>query len=139
MATFMEVLGRAGVSVPDELLAEVEVPVLSGSQRQGDVSVWPCDRLSSSARGGLVPAVGVAVVRGEATGNTHLLQPDPGSRVWWAPESQDKESVVLGVVTVEGVGWLIHSEEHGANGLAAGSYVLRGKREQADVIRRVAD
>jgi hypothetical protein len=35
--------------------------------------------------------------------------------------------------------YLIHTDEHGANGIGPGTYRLTGKREQADEIRRVAD
>jgi hypothetical protein len=139
MSTFVEVLGRAGVSVPDETIAEIEVPVLSGPQRQGDVGIFPRGPLSDAERDKamIVPPEGVPVVRGEATGNTHLLQPAPGSTVWFA---RRESGVLLGVVeVVGGPAYLIHTDEHGANGLAAGTYVLHGKREQADVIRRVAD
>jgi hypothetical protein len=37
------------------------------------------------------------------------------------------------------VAYLIHTDEHGANGIGPGTYRLTGKREQADEIRRVAD
>lgn len=32
-----------------------------------------------------------------------------------------------------------HTDEHGANAMGPGTYVVRGKREEADAIRRVAD
>jgi hypothetical protein len=34
---------------------------------------------------------------------------------------------------------LIHTDEHGCNTMGPGLYVIRGKRERADEIRRVAD
>ena len=37
------------------------------------------------------------------------------------------------------VAHLIHTDEHGCNAVGPGVYVLHGKREQAEEIRRVAD
>ena len=133
MSTFGAVLAREGVSAVGAL-DEIEVPVLGAPQRQGDVGVFAAPpRLD---RGTLVGAEGVVVVAGEATGNTHVLHAD--GRVWWAPVVDE---LVLGRVVVEpgATGWLIHTDEHGVNGLLPGCYELRGKREQADVVRRVAD
>lgn len=137
--TFTEVLERAGVSVPDATIAEIEVPVLASPQRQGDVGIFPRADLSAAEFDAteLVPGEGVPVVRGEATGNTHLLQPSPGGTVRFG---RRESGVLLGVAVVEGgPAYLIHTDEHGANGLAPGCYEFRGKREQADEIRRVMD
>ena len=138
--TLSEVLARHDIDVADDLLADIEVPVLCGPQRQGDVLIVPRARCGTAemASGVEVGRSGVAVVRGEASGNTHLLDaPDGG--VWWMPAAGG--GVTLGVVhVVEGaVAYLIHTDEHGSNAMGAGSYVLHGKREQADEIRRVAD
>lgn len=142
MRTFAVILDRAGVSVPDVDLADIEVPVLSGVQRQGDVLVIPkalTDKQSALLKP--VPLEGIAVVRGEATGNTHLLHGE--GDVTWAPitDPRDPNAVLLGVLKVakRAVAWLIHTDEHGVTGIGPGSYVLHGKREQADLIRRVAD
>lgn len=136
--TLATVLDWHGVTVADETVAELEVPVLDGTQRQGDVLIVPRGPFSAVERDAsvLVPREGVAVVRGEATGNTHLLHAE-GEVRWLAVG----EGVVLGVVEVASgaCAYLIHTDEHGANGLAPGAYVLHGKREQADEIRRVAD
>jgi len=144
MHTLTTILDRANVSVPDDLLADLVVPVLTGPQRQGDVLIVPRPPLGAAEGSTLhpIPATGVAVVRGEATGNTHLLQPETGCTVLWAPHvATDPADVLLGVLSVPGgaVAWLIHTDEHGANGIGPGTYVLRGKREQADELRRVAD
>lgn len=133
-----EVLALADVAVPDELLADVEVPVLCGPQRQGDVLIVPRSPLTAAERRAAVPVPteGVAVVVGEATGNTHLLHGDGG--VLWACRDS---GLLLGVVEVgeDATGFLIHTDEHGANAFGPGTYVLHGKREMADEIRRVAD
>lgn len=135
--TYSEALHRAGVTVPDPLLADIEVPVLTGMQRQGDVLITPC---APTSGGTDVPAEGVPVVRGEATGNTHLLMVDRGSGVTWQP-TVGGDPLILGVLCVPdgAVAHLLHTDEHGVNAMGPGSYLLRGKREQADEVRRVAD
>lgn len=137
-ATFSDVLGRHNVTVPDQTIAEITVPVLSGPQRQGDIGIFPREPLTPGERSMAVtvPAAGIAVVRGEATGNTHMLSAD--GPVLWLEKSA---GLVLGVIEVapSATGYLIHTDEHGANGLAPGCYRIHGKREQADEIRRVAD
>lgn len=139
MPTFTEVLARHNITVPDATLAELEVPVLTGPQRQGDVFIWPAEAPSSMDGFTAVPREGVAVVFGEATGNTHRLDAD--GPVFWSPARQSAGSLLLGTVLVpEGSqAYLIHDQEHGANGMGPGAYRLVGKREQADQIRRVAD
>jgi hypothetical protein len=136
--TIGSVLGEHDITVPDETLAELEVPVLCGPQRQGDVLIVPRSSLTAAERKQTVPvpAEGVAVVRGEATGNTHLLHGE-GPVVF----SRRDSDLLLGVVEVGdgGTGFLIHTDEHGVNAFGPGCYELRGKREQADLIRRVAD
>jgi hypothetical protein len=81
----------------------------------------------------------VQIVRGEATGNTHWLHrgfDSPGVR--WAAAD---DSLVLGRLSVpEGESaLLIHTDEHGANGIGPGTYALHRKREQAAVVRPVVD
>lgn len=152
--TFEEVLSLAGVSVPAELEAEATVPVLSGPQRQGDIYIVP----ARASRGGTWETVGpegIVLVRGEATGNTHVLHADGPVQFKRAPEIEGE--VILGelVVPAGSIAWLIHTDEHGCNGIGdvnapfsttvtkpgrnAGAYRMHGKREQADTIRRVAD
>lgn len=142
--TFEDALAIAGVEVPEHLIAQAEVPVISDApQRQGDVLIIPTQLLSKGMRPSatemsaakLVPNDGMAVVFGEVTGNTHLLH---GEGVRWLAKSS---GVTLGIVEVpEGCeALLIHTDEHGANAMGPGRYVLHGKREQADEIRRVQD
>lgn len=131
--TYREVLDRHRVEIPAHLVADAEIPVLAGLQAQGDVlivPVRPSAKLSTP-----VPAEGVPVVRGEATGHTHLLT---GEGIGWAPATGTGQ--VLGVVSVPdgAAGFLLHPE-HGANGLAAGCYELRRQVEYADEIRLVHD
>lgn len=141
MTTLTALLAPHGINVADELLADIEVPVLTGPQRQGDVGIFPRPRLGAAELATMtpVPMQGIPVVRGEATGNTHLLQGD--GPIMWAPINARDGDVTLGILHVpEGsVAWLIHTDEHGANGVAPGTYRITGKREQADEVRRVQD
>jgi hypothetical protein len=134
--TYGEVLTGYDVKIPAHLEAQAAIPVLGGLQVQGDVAIIPCR--PSMKQGDAVPPTGVAVVRGESGGNTHLLVAE--GLVTWAPVTGNPSLLDLGVVTVpEGsTAFLLHPE-HGANGLAPGVYILRRQREQADELRLVAD
>lgn len=134
--TYAKVLARHGVEIPPHLEAQAAVPVLSGVQRQGDIIVLPT---APGAEVGVpVPADGIAVVRGEAGGNTHLLVAD--GPVSWRPSTNSGDQAHLGTVTVPdgAAGYLLHPE-HGAQGIAPGTYRIRRQREQADLERLVAD
>lgn len=140
--TYGTALALAGVTVPEHLLAEAEVPILTGPQAQGDLIVVPVAAVAAAAHDldwKPVTGAGVQVVHGEATGNTHWLHAGFDSTgVLWA---RVDEGVRIGYVTVPDgeTAMLVHTDEHGANGIGAGVYAIHGKREQADEIRRVAD
>ncbi len=114
------------------LAAELDIPTIAGLQHQGDVSVIP----AALAAEGLgrpatqVPAAGVAVVRGEAGGHTHLLLASGDVR--YDVHEGAAGDITLGSLEVgEGAtAWLDHPE-HGNTGIAPGRYVLRRKREMA--------
>jgi len=134
--TYADILDRHQIDIPAHLVAQSEVPVLDGRQRQGDVYVRP-ERAGKNV-GVPVPPEGVPVVRGEAGGNTHLLV---GDEVLWAPStSTSPVELTLGVLTVPAgrVAFLLHPE-HGAQGFAPGTYRVGRQREQADEIRSVRD
>lgn len=141
--TLSAALARHNLTAADELLASIEVPVLTGLQRQGDVLICPRPKLGKVELAGMVPvpASGVNVVRGEATGNAHILDAVQGDVRWAAHVARRADDLTLGVLSVgEGaVAHLIHTDEHGCNAIGPGTYVLRGKREMAAEIRRVAD
>lgn len=132
MNTLIDVMTSHGVEIPPHLLADAEIPILTGLQRQGDVLIRP-------TRPGMVvglsdvPREGIAVVGGEAGGNTHLLV----GPAQWAPNTSD--SMTYGTLVVGDEPAYILHPEHGASGIGAGHYILSGQREQADEIRRVAD
>lgn len=133
--TYADILGRHDIEVPAHLEAQAEVPVITGRpQRQGDVWVRPTRPGQTSARA--VPPEGVAVVRGEAGGNTHLLVAD--GLVLWNPAQGPGTALGFLVVPEGSTAFLLHPE-HGANAIGAGSYLLRRQRQQADQIRIVQD
>ena len=139
--TYESSLALIGTSVPEHLVADAEVPILTGSQAQGDlliVPILPTDGMDN-VTWEPVPDTGIQVVRGEATGNTHWLHrgfDSPG--VEWA--RIDREMFLGAIRIPEGQSaLLLHTDEHGSNGIGPGCYAIHGKREQADVIRHVAD
>ncbi len=125
-------LTRYEVEIPPHLIADAEIPVSTSLHRQGDVLVRPM-RAGKVAGLQPIPSEGVAVVRGEAGRNTHLLV---GSGQWAAKSDAMTYGTLL--VGEDDTAYLLHPE-HGATGIGAGCYILSGQREQADEIRRVAD
>lgn len=134
--TYETALCAHDIDVPDHLVAQAEIPVLTSLQLQGDLAIIPTK--PSKKVGDPVPADGIQVVRGEATANTHWLDAYHGT-VLWAPAGAGGQD--LGVVTVPkgAVAVLTHTDEHGCNAIGAGTYLIRRQREQADEIRLVAD
>ncbi len=134
--TYDDVLSAHGVTIPAHLEAQAAIPVLTCLQVQGDVAIIPTR--PGIKKGTPVPAAGIAVVRGESGGNTHLLVAE--GPVSWAPVVGNPGLLDLGVVTVpEGATAFLLHPEHGANAMGPGAYTLRRQREQADELRVVAD
>ena len=140
--TIQAALARHNITCANALIAEIEVPVLTCVQRQGDVLIIPRSLAGQAELDQMTPVGrdGVAVVRGEATGNTHLLDAVEGDVRWLAHQGQPGD-LTLGTLHVGpgGVANLLHTDEHGANGIGPRTYTLRGKRQQGQEIRRVAD
>ncbi|MFN8081888.1 MAG: hypothetical protein U0Q19_20190 [Kineosporiaceae bacterium] len=152
--TYEQALGLIGAVVPNHLIAEVSVPILTGVQAQGDLLVIPVEGGEQAdvepAAWRPVPPQGVQLIWSEATGNTHWLHQDQGcAGVRWAPPEppvwadEDDPDLRLAYVSVPPgqAALLIHTEEHGANGIGPGSYVIHRKREAdpASVQRLLAD
>jgi len=137
MHTYRTALALAGVTVPAHLAADTEVPILTGPQAQGDLMIIPVQRTEIPTRDWQpVAPRGIPLVRGEATGNTHWLHQgfdSPGVR--WAPHHAHR-GLTLGYLHVPDgqSAQLIHTEEHGANGIGPGYYRVNRKREQAPVM-----
>ena len=113
---------------------DAEVCILTGPQRQGDVMVLPV----TTTRDGEPLGSGVTVVRAETNqANTHSLH---GAGTW-APNPNAGSELLQGWLTVPEGGevFLIHTEEHSALGIGAGTYEIRRQREYAGEWRRVAD
>lgn len=136
MHTNQTVLTAHGVDASQIEFPDLEIPVLTGSQRQGDVLVH---RVTTSHKGEPIGA-GVTVVRAESnTANTHTLH---GDGMWEPnPRAAREDELVQGWLTVPdgGEAFLIHSEEHNAIGIGAGTYEIRRQREYQGEWRRVAD
>ncbi len=134
MHTLKTVMDHTPITRPDHLPADLEIPVLEGVQAQGDVVVLPRTAASKAntsirrdAEWHSLPTDGLPVVRGEAGGNTHLLVADPLS-VSYTTDLTDRTGLALCAIRVETEAWLLHPE-HGANGIAAGTYIIRRQRE----------
>lgn len=135
MSTLAETIERFGVDVLEYLDRDVTVPVNGGLQRQGDVLIVPSDEKAATTP---VPSNGVAVVRGESGGNTHLLLAEGDVR--FDGRTANAEQLVLGTLTVaEGATAYLAHPEHAYTGIKPGTYNLHRQREQADVARLVAD
>jgi hypothetical protein len=139
VANLRTVLDRAGVGALGVLDSEIDVPVLTGAQRQGDLIVL--NRPQRTPATTPLPASGVQVVRAEASSNTHSLHSWDGTCFFDSDPSRRETELTLGTLTVpEGASaYLVHTEEHGANGIGPGTYELRRQREFAGEWRRVAD
>lgn len=138
MLTYATTLGKHNIALPDELIAEIEVPVFTGPQCQGDVGVFPITPTSGvlALDWKPVPGEGLSIVRGM---NDHILDAYEGLVEWaWAPSGS---STTIGYLRVAdgAVATLTHTDEHTTNGIGAGVYRVVGKREQAAEIRRVRD
>lgn len=139
MLTIEQAIRTFGVDVDEHLDREATIPVHAGLQFQGDVAIVP-DRMCGgqlAAATTPVPRAGVAIVRGENGGNTHLLL---GERCFFDASRVGDVGLELGVLTVPAgeVAYVAHPE-HAYSGIAPGTYELRRQREQADVIRLVQD
>lgn len=130
-----EAISKFGTSVLEHLDREVQVPVVTTAACQGDVSILKVTTAPASTP---VGKAGVAVVRGEAGGNTHSLHGD-GS-IFWDVSDDREASLVLGVLTVPaGSEAVLAHPEHGFLSIAPGTYRIGRQREFAGEWRVVAD
>jgi hypothetical protein len=102
---------------------DLDIPVLQGPQRQGDILILPLtdNTLRSRRAPTPIPADGIPVVHSESTNHAHTLI---GQAAWtvavWSAD--------LGVLDVTGTAYLVHPE-HAALGIGPGRYLLRRQRE----------
>lgn len=136
MHTNTSVLTTHGVDLDNIEFPEMEIPIVTGNQRQGDVLILKV----TTTHAGDPLGKGVTVVRAETnSANTHTLV---GAGLWEpnARANRDDE-LVQGWLTVEAgaEAFLIHTEEHSALGIGEGTYEIRRQREYAGEWRQVAD
>lgn len=141
MLTIHQAEQQFGVIVDEHLDRQATIPVCDGLQAQGDIIVVPAvECLEALGRAvDRIPTAGVAVVRGENGGNTHLLLAE-GPAFYTPDTSGEPSALALGTLTVPdgSVAHLAHPE-HGYASIAPGTYEIRRQREQADAIRLVQD
>ena len=134
-ASLSTLIDRHNIDVLDHLDREALVPVVSGLQRQGDVIVIPSTGARATSK---VPAAGIAVVRGEAGGNTHTIVAE--GTVYCDVRAASAANLTLATLTVpEGSTAYLAHPEHAYSGIGPGTYELRRQREQADELRMVQD
>lgn len=133
-----EAIGRFDTDVLDHLDRDAEIPHITAAGIQGDVSFLRDDNALPATT--LIPAAGVAVVRGENGGNTHSLHGDGPVFFDRGQDDGDPERTIIGALTVPdgSTAFLIHPE-HGAMSFGIGTWRVGRQREQADVARFVAD
>jgi hypothetical protein len=140
MKTLAEVTEATGFAVLEHLEADVQVPVLGGLQAQGDLFIIPlADAVYRVDPHDVkpVPAAGIAVIEAIGSGHEHrLFAGTPGTATFGPASAFGGQDI--GVLECTEPAYLLHPE-HGAAGVAPGSYVLRRQREQADEDRIVAD
>ncbi|OHV05334.1 hypothetical protein [Mycobacterium talmoniae] len=133
MATISELVRTTGVSVLTPHDGDVDIPVLSGMQRQGDVLVLPAAYPATTA----VPASGTPVVHAENGGNTHVIYAADGP-VYCDTDAPHDLRVASLTVPDGSIAYLGHPE-HGYMGIAPGSYEIRRRREMGAAARLIAD
>lgn len=131
--TLADLADQTGLDVQDHLERQTAIPVTSGLQAQGDLIVIPWRLLtqiiSYRTRWQDIPASGIELLRSTAGGNPHTLIADPGTCQWTTSITHDS-GLSLGALTATAVAYLIHPE-HGATGIAPGTYVIRRQRERS--------
>ncbi|MFC5183086.1 hypothetical protein [Actinomadura harenae] len=131
--TLSDLTRQTGLDVLDHLEMDAAIPVLDGLQAQGDLIVVPLADLADAvtvedrARWRPVPPDGVEVLRGGAGGNPHTLVAEPLS-CRWTEDLHDRDGLALGVLRADRPVHLMHPE-HGASGIAPGTYAIRRQRE----------
>lgn len=134
-----EVLSRHQIGTDGIEHLDLEVPVVTGAQAQGDVLIVPV--AGRKDRGELVPTKGITVVRGETSGgNAHILHAFDGE-CFWLPASDAATGLVQGWLAVPdgSSATLIHTSEHNVIGVGPGHYEIKRQREFAGEWRKVSD
>lgn len=133
------------VTIPDGMITDADLPTAApGSPcAQGDVTIvaWTDLHRQANPASTPIPADGVTIAVGQG-GHHHTLY---GTGFF---DDHRGDDMMYGTLTVpdDGMVLLLHtdpsrrlSDEHGAVQVSAGTYRIGGQREQADIVRRVAD
>lgn len=142
MHTNTTILSRHGIDLSSIEHLDLEVPIITGNQRQGDVYLLKVttDRTKDAEP---IGKAGVVVVRAETnSANTHTLHTLTGDCLWLpnARASREDELVQGWLTVTDGAeATLIHTEEHNVLGIGPGTYEVRRQREYAGMWQRVAD
>lgn len=136
MPTTTQMIEATGVEVITDQDFDLEIPVLGGVQRQGDVLIRPTIGILPTTR---VPATGTPVVRGENGGNTHAIYAADGPVYCDVAAASARDLRVALLSVPEGSTAYLGHPEHGYMGIAPGNYEIRRQREQAEEMRMVAD
>lgn len=129
--TLSDVIEQSGVDVLAHLDRQVVVPIIAGLQAQGDLIVIPRRMLPHVhvfPTSQTVDRRGLELLRNESGGNPHSLVAS-GDGCRWNTAIRDPEGLAIGVIDTDVVAYLIHPE-HGASGIAPGTYVIRRQRER---------
>lgn len=137
VTTLGELASRHGFEVLEHLEADLEVPVNEGLQAQGDLFIVPFAAYRVYGTKTEVPAAGIAVIEAVGGGHEHRLFASVPGTAFFTPGTH-RAMQDIGVLECTEPAYLLHPE-HGATGVAAGTYVLRRQREQANEERLVAD
>jgi len=135
MATTAELMNNTGVSIVTDQDFDLDIPVLTGIQRQGDVLVKPAAVTATTP----VPAAGTPVVRGENGGNTHAIYAADGPVLCDTLAASTADLRVATLHVPDGSTAYLGHPEHGYMGIGPGDYEIRRQREMAEEMRMVAD
>lgn len=135
MTTIAELVEATGKDVLDHLDRQAQVPVITESACQGDVSIL---RVTARAAATPMPKT-VVVVASEASSNTHTLHPN--GECFYDPHTPaGAGDVWCGTLTVpDGSTAYLSHQEHGGIEVAAGTYRVGRQRELRDEWAMVAD
>ncbi len=136
MTTLTDLTSATGRTVRSGLTMDDPLPVAIGQPvAQGDVICLyrPDEKVTGEFAS--VPSRGVVLVAGL---HDHVLYADGG--VTWAPHRTDELDVAVVDVAEGATAWLLHTDEHGGQGLGVGRWVIRRQQEwSAAGYRRVSD
>jgi hypothetical protein len=139
LTTNGEILSRHKISTEGIEHLDLQVPMLTRPQRQGDILLVPCE--PPKDLGERISNKGITVVRGETSGgNAHLLHALKGD-CYWLPSPTADTNLVQGCLAVgdDSKATLIHTQEHNVIGVGPGFYEIRRQREYQGEWRRVTD